>query len=296
MTIEKFYGTTTALITPFNDDESVDYEGYKVNLDAQIKGGVNGLLVLGTTGETPTLSHEEQEELIKITIEKGRMSNVPVMVGVGTNNTKSTVANAVLAEKLGADAILVVTPYYNKPTNLGIVAHFSAVNDAVNIPIVVYNIMGRTGKNIDTTTMKELAKLKNVKAVKEASGDINQMMEVLREIPELTVFCGDDGLTCPLMMMGGKGVISVASNVFPKLVSDMTKAILNKELEVGRKMHFELMPLFSGLFMETNPLPVKTAMSMVGLNGGVFRLPMTPMLEVNIPRLQKLVDTYKRGI
>ncbi|OVE75118.1 4-hydroxy-tetrahydrodipicolinate synthase [archaeon D22] len=294
MTLEKFHGTTTALITPFNEDESVNYEGYKQNLDAQIEGGVNGLLVLGTTGETPTLTNEEQIELIKITVEKGKASGVPVMVGVGTNNTKTTVENSKLAEELGADALLVVTPYYNKPTNGGIMAHFTAVNDAVNTPIVVYNIAGRTGKNIDTKTMKELAKLSNVEAVKEASGDINQMMDVIREIPDLTVLSGDDGITCPLMAMGGKGVISVASNVFPKLVSDMTTALLDEDYETGRNMHYELMPLFSGLFMETNPLPVKTAMGMVGLNGGAFRLPMTPMQDDNIPKLQALIDYYKQ--
>ncbi len=291
MALEKFHGTTTALITPFNKDGSVDYEGYKENLEEQIKY-VDGLLVLGTTGETPTLTKDEQHELIRITVDisKGR---IPVMVGVGTNNTKTTVENAKAAEKLGADAILVVTPYYNKPSNAGIIAHFKAVDDAVSIPIVVYNIAGRTGRNIDTETMKELAKLENVEAVKEASGNINQMMDVINEIPELTVLSGDDSMTCPLVAMGGKGVVSVVSNLFPEKVSTMVKTALKGDFDSARKLHYELLPIFKGAFIETNPLPIKTAMNEFGMNGGHFRLPMTQMSDAGKHRLMKVLERYR---
>ena len=219
----KLQGAITALVTPFKHDGALDIQGFEANVQHQLDAGINGVLPLGTTGETPTLTLEEQKEIIESTVSlcKGK---VPVLVGTGSNNTAKTVEMSKMAQEMGADAVLVVTPYYNKPTNKGLILHFKAVSDAISIPIVVYNIAGRTGKNIDTPTMVEICKLENVQYIKEASGDINQMKEVIDQIPDVVVLSGDDGMTVQLMEIGGKGVISVISNLVPDRVVALTEA------------------------------------------------------------------------
>jgi len=291
-----FRGVTTAMITPFLADGEVDYEGLRRNVRFQIEHGVRGLLPLGTTGETPTLSHPEQEKIVRLVVEEAKAAgkDTPVMVGVGTNSTRNTIENAQNARAWGADALLVVTPYYNKPTQAGIVAHFSAVNDAVDLPIVVYNIKGRTGTNIATPTLKRIAELTNVIAVKEASGDISQMMDVLTEVPKIAVYAGDDGMTFPLICLGGQGVISVVSNLLPGLVVDMVDQTLAGNIEQARELHFTLLPMFKAAFVESNPGPIKYAMGKKGLAAGPLRLPLVELLPANKAIVDAVLEKYDK--
>jgi 4-hydroxy-tetrahydrodipicolinate synthase len=291
-----FRGVTTALITPFLADGEVDYEGMRRNIRFQIEHGVRGLLPLGTTGETPTLTHQEQEKIVRLVVEEAKAAtqDTPVMVGVGTNSTRKTIENAQNAQAWGADALLVVTPYYNKPTQAGIVAHFSAVNDAVDLPIVVYNIKGRTGTNIATPTLKRIAELTNVIAVKEASGDIGQMMDVLTEVPEIAVYAGDDAMTFPLICLGGQGVVSVVSNLLPGLVVEMVEQALAGKVERARALHFTLLPMFKAAFIESNPGPIKYAMGKKGLAAGPLRLPLIEMLPENRAIVDAVLEKYDK--
>lgn len=285
----KLQGTFTALVTPFKQNGDVDYDAFRTHVRDQIRAGINGIVPLGTTGEAPTIEHDEREQLIKICVEEAR-KKPPVIVGTGSNSTKKTIEQTKQAERLGADAALIVSPYYNKPTQEGIYRHFDAINEAVNIPIVVYNIKGRTGVNIETSTMKRLAQMKNIAGVKEASGDINQMGDVLNEMPQsFTALSGDDSMTLPMMVLGGKGVISVISNLFPKQTVAMTTAALRGDFEKARKIHFELLPFMKVAFIETNPIPVKTAMNLCGWKGGYFRLPMCEMQAQNKEKLASVL-------
>jgi 4-hydroxy-tetrahydrodipicolinate synthase len=277
------------MITPFLPDGSVDLVGLKKNTLHQIENGINGLLPLGTTGETPTLTDEEKEQVVcavvDVTREQG--GQIPVLVGVGTNSTEKTIKYAQLAQAWGADALLVVTPYYNKPTQEGLVRHFHAVCEAVNLPIVVYNIKGRTGTNIETPTLKRIAENENVIGVKEASGDIHQMMEVLHNIPEIAVYSGDDGMTFPLTCLGGQGVISVVSNLLPAPVVELVDESLAGNMDRARQHHFKLLPVFKAAFVESNPGPIKYAMNQLGLAAGPVRLPLVGISESS----KKIIDT-----
>jgi len=286
-----FRGVTTAMITPFLSDGSVDFDGLRRNTRHQIDNRINGLLPLGTTGEAPTLSEDEKEQVVRTVVEeRGTNSDVKVMVGVGTNSTSKTIHNAQQAQVWGADALLVVTPYYNKPTQEGILAHFSAVCKETDLPVVVYNIKGRTGTNIETSTLKSVtAANEQVIAVKEASGDIMQMTDVLAQIPDLAVYSGDDGLTLPLLMLGGQGVISVVSNLLPKQIVDMVTAALDGNLELARQLHFQLLPIFKAAFIESNPGPIKYAMQKIGLAGGPLRLPLVEIRQSNRPLLDEVL-------
>ena len=284
-------GTYTALITPFKTD-GVDYDGLRQLINFQIENEIDGLLLLGTTGEAPTLTWEEQEEVLKVAVEEiaGR---VPLMVGTGTNATQKTIDNTKKAKRLGADIALVVTPYYNKPTDEGIYRHFKAITENVDIPVVVYNIQGRTSKNIETATLKRISELNNIIGVKEASGNINQMMDVINTIvksnPRFSVMCGDDALTLPLISLGGRGIISVVSNVIPNRVVHMVNAALRGDFEMARKIHFDILPLVKGMFIETNPIPVKTAMNMLSMPSGIVRLPLYEMSDENSAKLRNIM-------
>ena len=271
-----FRGVTTAMITPFLPDGAVDYDGLRANTRFQLEHGVQGLLPLGTTGEAPTLTEDEKEGIVRTVVKTVRDmgSTVPVMVGAGTNATEKTIRSARQAQEWGANALLIVTPYYNKPTQEGIIAHFWAICEAVDLPVVVYNIKGRTGTNIETPTLARIAEHKNIIAVKEASGDINQMMDVLNQIPELAVYSGDDGMTLPLICLGGQGVISVVSNLFPAEVGTMVSHALEGRFEAARELHFRLLPFFKAAFVETNPAPIKYAMKQRGMAAGPLRLPL----------------------
>jgi 4-hydroxy-tetrahydrodipicolinate synthase len=273
-------GAFTALITPMKENGDVDYAGFRRLINFQIDGGIDGLLPLGTTGETPTLEDDEEELLIKAAIEEVR-GRVPVIIGTGSNSTKSMLNYTKRAKDLGADAALVVTPYYNKPNDEGLVRHFEAAA-AVGIPVLIYNIASRTGRNIPAPLIERLSRIPGISGVKEASGDVNQMGDIIRDtmLPrkaegkDFTVLSGDDGLTLPLIALGGDGVISVVSNLVPDKVAALTHACLDGNFAEGRKLHQELLPFFKAAFVETNPVPIKAAMNWAGLPGGPTRLPL----------------------
>ena len=286
-------GAFTALITPMQADGSVDYEGFRKLIRLQLEAEINGLVPLGTTGETPTLERDEQDRLIEIAMEEAG-GKVPVIVGVGSNSTAHTIHNARRAQELGADAILVVTPYYNKPTNEGIYRHFAAIAEVTDVPIVVYNIAGRTAKNIDVATMDRLSQIPSVVAVNEASGDIAQMGDIISTVVSarrkdgkyFAVLSGDDAFTLPLAALGGDGVISVVSNLVPRRIVELCRACREGNLAEARRMHYELLPLFKGAFIETNPIPIKTAMGWLGLPAGPLRLPLCELEKSNVEKLK----------
>lgn len=275
-----FKGTATALITPFTEN-GVDFASLDALLDDQVKNGVNALVILGTTGEPATMSLDEKKSVIEFTVKKLK-GKLPIIVGTGANSTKAAVEMSVLAEKMGADALLVVTPYYNKATQQGLIAHYTAIADAVNLPIICYNVPGRTGVNLLPATFAKIAEHKNIAAIKEASGNMEQIEEAIRlSKGKADVYSGDDGITVPVMAMGGIGVISVASNVAPKFTSDMTSAMLAGDIAKAAEMQLKMLPFVKALFSEVNPIPVKKAAQLKGLCNGILRLPLTEMTEEN---------------
>ena len=276
-------GAFTAMITPMKEDGSIDYDGYRKLLRFQMEEGIDGLVPLGTTGETPTLDEDEEQRIIDVVMEEVRAFEkekgvkVPVVLGAGSNNTRDAVRYTERVKKAGADAALVVTPYYNKPSSEGIFRHFEAVS-RVGIPILVYNIAGRTGKNIDTPTLSRIADLPNIAGVKEASGSISQMTDVIATIkskhPDFAVLSGDDAMTLPLLASGGDGVVSVVSNAAPAPVSEMVRAALSGDYDAARKIHYRLLPFFKAAFVDGNPTSIKYAMRVKGLPSGSVRLPL----------------------
>jgi 4-hydroxy-tetrahydrodipicolinate synthase len=287
-------GTITALITPFTrDGSSVDFAGLTELIGRQIDAKVSGLLPLGTTGETPTLTAEEKEAIITHTI-KVTDGRVPVMVGCGTNNTKTTITATQRAKELGADSALIVSPYYNRPSQEGLYAHFSAVCEATDLPIVVYNIAGRTGVNIETPTLQRIAKHTNIIGVKEASGNLKQIADVIRTIqneqPGFTVVSGDDGLTVPLIALGGRGVISVASNLIPAHIVELVSSALH-HADRARELHHRLTPLIDALFIESNPAPLKTALELCGFRAGPVRLPLVELQPTSLAALKAALQS-----
>lgn len=290
--IRDIRGCLTAMVTPFDERSEVDTDGLRKNLRFQISNGIAGVVPLGTTGESSTVTEEEFKIIIGTAVDevKGR---VPVIAGAGSNSTEKTVHSAKMAEELGADAVLIVTPYYNKPTQEGIYRHFEKVSSSTNLPIIVYNIASRSGVNIETRTLLRLSGLERVVGVKEASGSISQIADVVGQMPRnFLVLSGDDGVTLPLISLGGHGVISVASNILPKRVSDMVSSALGGDMQGARRMNGELMPIFRDQFIETNPIPIKTAMRILGMPSGGFRLPLCDMMPQNAERLRKTLSMY----
>ena len=286
-----FKGTATALITPFTEN-GVDFASLDALLDDQVKKGVNALVILGTTGEPATMSLDEKKSVIEFTVKKLK-GKLPIIVGTGANSTKAAVEMSVLAEKMGADALLVVTPYYNKATQQGLIAHYTAIADAVNLPIICYNVPGRTGVNLLPATFAKIAEHKNIAAIKEASGNMEQIEEAIRlSKGKADVYSGDDGITVPVMAMGGIGVISVASNVAPKFTSDMTSAMLAGDIAKAAEMQLKMLPFVKALFSEVNPIPVKKAAQLKGLCNGILRLPLTEMTEENTRKLVELLPEF----
>lgn len=286
-------GLYTALVTPFSPDLEVDYAVFRSLIKEQIAAGVHGVVILGTTGESPTILPEERQKLIQIAVEEAK-KRIPIIVGTGSYSTKQTVLNNKQAQMLGADMALVVTPYYNKPTSEGLYRHFKEVAEQCDLPMILYNIQGRCAKNIDTPTLKRLALFPNIIGVKEASGSIEQMTEVihtiLEERPDFKIFSGDDALTLPLMALGGHGIISVVSNLAIKQMLALVKAALQGDFATARKHHYALFPLFRGAFLETNPIPIKEAMNLYGKKVGGYRLPLCEMTEENKAKLKKLLE------
>lgn len=286
-------GAFTALVTPMTESGEVDYEGFRKLVQFQITEGIDGILPLGTTGEAPTLEEDEEEKLIEIAMKEAK-NKVHVMVGASSNNTAHMIRYVERAKKMGADSALVVTPYYNKPNDDGLIRHFEAAGK-VGIPIVVYNIASRTGRNIPTPLMEKISRIPNIAGVKEASGDINQIGDVIREIAikrkaeggNFAVLSGDDALTLPLISLGGAGVISVISNLLPAKVKALTKAALENDYEKARSLHHELLPFVKAAFIETNPVPIKQALTWAGLPAGPARLPMGKLSPASEAFLKK---------
>lgn len=284
----KLRGAFTAMITPMNSDGSIDYEGFRKHIKNQLESGIDGLVPLCTTSETPTLSEDEEDKMIEIIMsearewEKSKNVKIPIIMGAGSNNTRDAVRYTERAKKAGADAALVVTPYYNKPSKEGIFRHFEAVSK-VGIPIVVYNIQGRTGVNIPTDVLARIAELPNIAGVKEASGNISQMMDVIAKIkskkPDFAVLSGDDGLTLPLMAAGGDGVISVVSNLAPKIITEMVAEGLKGNFDKAREIHYRMLPFFKAAFVDGNPSSIKYAMNFKGLPAGAVRLPLVEITD-----------------
>ncbi len=285
-----FVGSGTALVTPF-DEHGVDFEAFESIIDFQIENNTDALVVCGTTGEPSTMTYEEKFEVIQFAIEKAD-GRVPIIAGTGGNNTAKVISDSQKAEKLGADALLIVTPYYNKTTQKGLVAHYHAVADAVNIPIVVYNVPGRTGLNVLPETLKEIAKHPNIAAMKEASGNIKQISDMVRLCGDsIDMYSGEDGLTLPLLACGGIGVISVVSNITPKEMHDLVMTYHEGDVAGARAIQHRLDPLIDTLFIETNPIPVKTGLNLMGYNAGILRLPLIDMSESSKARLIKEMKT-----
>jgi len=289
----KLQGVYTALVTPMTSDGALDEKALRRLVDFQAEGGVNGLVPVGTTGESPTLDGDECKRVIQIVVEQAR-GRVQVIAGAGSNSTSEAIHYAKDAKAAGADATLQVAPYYNKPTSQGFLGHFRAIGDAVDLPMIVYNIPGRTGKNIDNATMLELATHKNIVGVKEASGDIGQIMDLIAHKPEhFAVLSGDDNLVFPIMALGGTGVISVASNLLPREMARFVGAALKGDWSGARKLHYELLPLFKAIFIETNPIPIKAALAMKGLITESYRLPMCCMAPKNRESLAATLKELK---
>lgn len=287
-----FEGLNVAMITPFTKKGQINEEKIREMVRFHLEAGTDGLVPCGTTGETPTFSSEEHRRVIEIVVEeaKGRLRVIP---GTGTNSTTKTIANTQMAKKAGADGALVVTPYYNKPTQPGLIRHFTMVAEETGLPIVMYNVPGRTGVNLLPATAAELGKIDNIVAIKEASGDISQMGEVvLRAGDRMTILSGDDAMTMPLMAIGGKGVVSVIGNLLPHDMLAMIRAAQAGDWEKAREWHYKLFEICNAMFYETNPGPVKEAMNHLGWDVGSVRPPLAPMQPANVDRLKAAMKAY----
>jgi 4-hydroxy-tetrahydrodipicolinate synthase len=287
-----FTGVLPAVVTPFKNGE-VDEESLRQLIEFQIDNGVHGIVPCGTTGESATLSHEEHDRVVEIAVDqvKGR---VPVVAGSGSNNTAEAIRLTAHAKQAGADGVLMISPYYNKPTQEGLYQHYKKVAETVNIPIVVYNIPGRTAVNIEPSTFARLAEIDNIVGVKEASGSMKQITEIIRLCGDkLTVVSGEDYLTYPLMCVGGKGVICVVANIVPRDMADLCNLLLAGDFEKGRELYYRLLPLCHAMFYETNPAPIKAALEMFGkISSGEVRLPLAPMSDANREKLRKDLQAY----
>ncbi|MBP3380614.1 MAG: 4-hydroxy-tetrahydrodipicolinate synthase [Ruminococcus sp.] len=287
-----FTGAAIAIITPMNADGSINYDVLGEIIDTQIESGTDAIVICGTTGEASTMTDEEHLECIRFAVQR-TAKRVPVIAGTGSNDTAYAVKLSKEAEDVGADALLLVTPYYNKTTQKGLIAHFTAVADAVNIPIVLYNIPGRTGMNMDIATVKELAKHRNIAAIKEASGNISYAAKLIAECGDMIdVYSGNDDMIVPLMSLGAKGVISVLSHVIPRETHNMVQYCLDNNFAEATKLQIEYLDLINNLFIEVNPIPVKEAMNMIGVNAGPCRLPLIDMTEEHKAALRASLEKH----
>jgi 4-hydroxy-tetrahydrodipicolinate synthase len=286
-----FIGCGTALVTPFRKDLSLDEQTLRRLVRRQIAGGINFLVPCGTTGESPTLSHEEHLRVVAITLEEAK-GKVPVLAGAGGYDTRHVIEMAREIERMGAEGILSVTPYYNKPTQEGLYHHFKAIAAATSLPIILYNVPPRTNVNIDPATVRRLSEIENVIGVKEASGNISQITQVIQQVPEeFLVLSGDDALTLPLAAMGGRGIISVASNEIPVEMTRLAQLCLAGNFAEARAMQRKWLPLLEVNFIETNPTPVKAAMAEMGLLEPVFRLPLVPPRTENLAKIRTVLES-----
>jgi len=291
----KFEGTTVAMVTPYTKNDELDEDGIRENINYLIEKGVNGILAAGTTGESATISHDEHRKLVDILIDEvnGRVTTI---AGAGSNSSKEALGLVKHAEDIGADAALVITPYYNKPQPHGLYEHYKLLTKSSNIPIVVYNVPSRTGTDIDVDTIGKVAELDGIVAIKEASPDLDKVSKIVKKIDEIgktgefRILSGNDDLTLPMIAMGAKGVISVVGNVDPARMSRMVNYALEGDFESAFKAHYELYDLMKVLFIETNPVPAKTALNMIGRPAGHVRLPLAPLKEENKAKLKEVLE------
>lgn len=286
-----FKGCATAIVTPFDENNNVNYEEFKKIVNYQIDNGVNGIVVCGTTGEAATMTKEEKEELIKYCV-KIVNKRVPVIAGIGSNNTKQVLENENFANNIGVDGLLVVTPYYNKTTQKGLIEHCKIIAQNTDLPIILYNVPGRTGVDIKPDTYFELSKMENIVATKEASGDISKILKI-RELcgENLNIYSGNDDQIVPILSLGGIGVISVLSNILPKYTSDITKYYFENEINKAMNMQIETSKFISALFKEVNPIPIKAIMNNYGFNCGKPRL---PLIECSSKLQEELIDLLEK--
>lgn len=282
-----FKGSFVALVTPFKKDLEIDFDAYARLVDFHLSKGTDGIVPCGCTGEAATLSHDEQKECIRFVVERvsGRL---PVIAGAGSNNTKEAVGLTAFAKDVGCDAALLITPYYNKPTAPGQIAHYSAIAAQVDIPIMLYNVPSRTGIKMEPQTIAELSKIPNIVSIKEAAGSVDQVSQI-RTLCDINVMSGDDSLTLPMMSVGATGVVSVAANVVPGDMAGLCAAANRGDYAAARAIHYKLMPLFKGLFLETNPMPVKAALWKMGMIENVLRLPLTPLSDGAQAKLERIL-------
>ncbi len=286
-----FTGCGTALVTPFRHDLSLDEAALRKLVRRQIDAGINFLVPCGTTGENPTLSRTEHLRIVEITLEEAK-GKVPVLAGAGGYNTQEVIELAREVEHAGADGLLSVTPYYNKPTQEGLYQHFKAVAGAVHVPIVVYSVQGRTGVNVEPATLARLAQIDNIVGVKEASGNIAQMANVIQQVPEnFAVLSGDDSVTLPLIALGGRGIISVVSNEIPAEMTELAQLCLKGDFAAARRLQRKFLPLMEINFVESNPIPVKAALGLMGLLESVYRLPMCPPKPESLAKIEKVLES-----
>jgi len=284
-----FHGSMVAMVTPFRDG-GVDAAALKEHVEFLLKNGTDGLVPLGTTGESPVLTGDERTEILR-TVIRAAKGKAPVVAGTGTNDTRTSIELSKGAEALGADALLVVTPYYNKPSQEGLFLHYEAVARATSLPVCLYNVPGRTGVNLLPETVARLAKIRNIVAVKEASGSVEQAAQIHAEC-DIAVVSGDDALTFPLMMQGATGVISVAANVVPREMADLCAAAAKGDIERARELHLRLLPLMKALFLESNPVPVKAALRLMGRGTGEVRPPLCAMSAANEEKLRRVLADF----
>lgn len=286
----KLSGVYTALVTPFAEDGAIDEAALRKIVDAQIAGGVDGLVPMGTTGESPTVSHDENIRVIEIVADQAG-GRVEIIAGTGSNSTAEAVRMTRLAAEVGATATLQVAPYYNKPTQEGLYLHFKTIAEAATLPVVVYNIPGRTGRNIEPETILRLAEVDSIVAVKEASGSMAQVMDLVAQRPNgFAVLSGDDNLTLPMLSLGANGVVSVASNIAPQMMGTMVRAALAGKFDEAQQMHYQLLPLFRMVFLQTNPIPIKAAMAQAGMLQEIYRLPLCELSAQDKATVGSILD------
>ncbi|MPM82974.1 4-hydroxy-tetrahydrodipicolinate synthase [bioreactor metagenome] len=286
-----FVGCGVALVTPFKNDK-VDFGKLREIIEWHIENETDSIIICGTTGESATMSDTERREVIKFTVDVVN-KRIPVIAGSGSNNTAYSVELSKYCEEVGVDGLLVVTPYYNKATELGLIKHYEAISNSVDLSIILYSVPGRTGVNLAPSTVKKLSQIKNIVAIKEASGDISQVAEIARLCGEdFYIYSGNDDMVVPILSLGGKGVISVVANILPKDTHDMVMNYLNGNIEKSRKLQLEMNGLINSLFIEVNPIPVKTAMNLMGMDVGELRLPLTNMTEKNLEILKSEMNRY----
>lgn len=288
-----FTGAGVAIITPFHEDGSVNYEKFAEHIEAQIAGGTDAIVVCGTTGEASTLTHEEHLDVIRFCVEK-TAGRIPVIAGTGSNCTETAVYLSKEAEKAGADGVLLVTPYYNKATQKGLYLHFKTIADSIHIPVILYNIPGRTGVTMQPETIVKLCReVPNIVGVKDATGNISMTAKLMSLADGcVDLYSGDDNQVVPLLALGGKGVISVLSNIAPRQTHDMCAKFFEGDIEGSRKIQLDAIPLIEALFCEVNPIPVKKAMNLMGMEAGTLRMPLTEMEEANAERLEQAMKDF----